>query len=217
MKKVFYVFISFLFVVQLIARENPFEPTDTYNEKQVEYLKQLELEMEQEKKLQEQMQLQEQAMLQREKELEDLENLKQEELRKIEALKAQRAVLEKDQEQKLLQIQQAKMEQKNRYNILPFVHVDTTDDTLTLYVDTKFKLINQDILEKPKKILYDFKGYTSFYTIKKTLQSQAFKSFTVGTHKEKGFFRVVIELADETSLYSENINTNEGKIIVTKK
>ncbi len=217
MKKSFFIFISCLLIVSLDARENPFEPTDTYKEKQVEYLKQLELEEQREKQLQEQMEMQEQVMLEKEKELEDLETLKQEELRKIEALKAQRALIEKEQKQKLLQIKKEKMAQKNRYNVLPFVHVDTTDDTFTLYVDTKFKLINQDILKKQKKILYDFKGYASFYTIKKSLKSSAFKSFAVGTHKAKGFFRIVVDLTDSASKYAETINTKEGKIVITKK
>jgi len=227
MKKSSFILISCLLVVSLNARENPFEPTDIYKEKQVEFLKQLELEEEKEKKMQEQMMLHEQALLQKEKELEDLQFKQQEELRKIEELKAQRAALEKQQqqelqqmeklkEQKLLQIKKEKMAQKNKYNVLPFVDITSNDDTLTLYVDTKFKLINQDILEKRKKILYDFRGYTSFYTIKKKLNSKAFKAFTVGTHKSKGFFRVVIEVRDNTNLYSETINTKEGKITITK-
>lgn len=229
MKTVFYFLISFLLVVGLNARENPFEPTDTYKEKQIEYLKELELEKQREQKLQEEMEKQEQAMLQREKELEDLETKKQDELRRIEELKAQRAMLEKQQEQKLLEmkkqeeqklleIKKKKMAQKNKYNVLPFVHIDTTEDTLTLYVDTKFKLINQDILKDRKKMLYDFKGYTSFYTIKKALdKSPAFKNFVVGTHKAKGFFRVVVELTDDPSNYIENVNTHEGKVTITKR
>jgi len=228
MNKSFFILISCLLVISLNARENPFEPTDIYKEKQIEFLKQLELEEKQEKQQQEQMQLREQALLQKEKELEDLEYKQQEELRKIEELKAQRAALEKQKqqeieqmekmkEQKLLEIKKAKMAQKNKYNVLPFVHIEANDDTLVLYVDTKFKLINQDILKDRKKILYDFRGHTSFYTIKKNLNSQAFKTFTVGTHKKKGFFRVVIEVNDPTSTYSESINTKEGKITLTKK
>jgi len=232
MKKSFFILISCLLVVSLNARENPFEPTDIYKEKQVDFLKQLELEVAKEKKMEQEMKLHEQAMLQREKEIEDLELQKQDELRRIEELKAQNAALAKQQqqkilqqeqkllqmkEQKLLQMKKEKMAQKNKYNILPFVHIEANDDTLTLYVDTKFKLINQDILVKRKKILYDFRGYTSFYTIRKKLESTAFKAFIVGTHKKKGFFRVVIEVTDDTSLYSENINTKEGKITLTKR
>lgn len=217
MKKTFVMMIFFLCALSLSARENPFEPTDTYKEKQIEYLKQLELEEQQQKKLQEQMQLQEEAMVQREKELEDLEMLKQEELRKIESLKVQRAMLEKDQQQKLLQIEQKKMIQHKQYNVLPFVHIDTADKELTLLVDTKFQLINQDILPKRKKMLYDFKGHTSFYTINKKLNSDYFKSFSVGTHKKDGFFRVVIELSETPSSYLENVNPQEGKIVILKK
>jgi hypothetical protein len=218
MKTTFFIIISLLCIVELSARENPFEPTDTYKEKQIEYLKQLELEEQEEKKLQEQMQMQEQAMIQREKELEDLELLKQEELRKIESLKAQRAVLEKEQKQKLFQIQQKQMIQKNQYNVLPFVHIEEEgDDTLTIYVDRKFPLINQDILPKRQKMLFDFKGHTSFYTINKKLKSDAFKGFSVGTHKKKGFFRVVIELNDVPKTYMEKVDTNQGKITILKK
>lgn len=217
MKKSFFILISFLLVISLNARENPFEPTDIYKEKQADFLKQLEIEAQKEKKMQEQMKLHEEAMLQREKEIEDLELLRQDELRKIEELKAQRAALEKQQQQKLLQLKKEKTAQKNKYNVLPFVHIEANDNTLVLYVDTKFKLINQDILVKRKKILYDFRGYTSFYTITQKLNSEAFKAFSVGTHKKNGFFRVVIEVSDATSLYSELINTKEGKITITKK
>jgi len=216
MKKLFFILVSCILVMGLNARENPFEPTDVYKEKQVEFLKQLALQEQAEQQKEEEIKLHEEALLQREKELEDLATLKQDELRKIEELKAQRAVLEKQQKQKLLQMKKQKMVKKNKYNVLPFVHIEANNDTLTLYVDTKFKLINQDILKKRKKILYDFRGYTSFYTIRKTLQSDAFKAFSVGTHKSKGFFRVVIEVADNTSLYTESINTREGKITIKK-
>ena len=239
MKKSFFILISCLLVISLNARENPFEPTDIYKEKQVDFLKQLELEEAKEKKMQEELKLHEEAMLQREKEIEDLELVRQDELRKIEELKAQQAALVKQQQQelqqmkeqkeqellkieemkkqKLLQMKKEKMAQKNKYNILPFVHIEANNDTLVLYVDTKFKLINQDILKDRKKILYDFRGYTSFYTIHKNLESDSFKAFSVGTHKKKGFFRVVIEVNDATSTYIENINTKEGKITITKK
>jgi hypothetical protein len=239
MKKSFFIFISCLLVVSLDARENPFEPTDIYTEKQADFLKQLQLEQEKEKKMQEEVKLHEQAMLQREKEIEDLELQRQEELRRIEELKAQRAALEKQKQQELQRIQQVKaqelqklesmkqqkllqmkkeqMAKMNKYNVLPFVHIEANDDTLTIFVDTKFKLINQEILEDRKKILYDFRAHASFYTISKNLQSDAFKKFTVGTHKKKGFFRIVIEVTDKTSSYLEKIDTKEGKITLLKK
>ena len=228
MKKSFFILISCLLVISLNARENPFEPTDIYKEKQVEFLKQLELKEQENKRIQEEMMLKEQALLQKEKQLEDLALKQQEELRKIEELKAQQATLLKKQEQELLKLDKAKKQkllqmnkektvQKNRYNVLPFVDIEANDNTLVLYVDTKFKLINQDILQNRKKILYDFRGYASFYTIKKRLDSKAFKAFVVGTHKKKGFFRVVIEVNDPTSTYSETINTKEGKITLSKK
>jgi hypothetical protein len=203
------------FSMELVARENPFEPTDTYNQKQKEYFTKIEEEEKAKQQEAETARMQEQLLMEREKELAELELQKEQELQKINELQEKRKILQDDTPKIILTPKKIVKNIKN-YKVLPFVTIQTTDDTLMVIVDKKFRLINQDILKKQKKFLFDFKGHTSFYTIRKKLDHVNFKAYSVGTHKEKGFFRVVIDLPSETQNYKESVDTNEGIIKIQR-
>lgn len=203
------------FSSSLTARENPFEPTDTYEQKQQEYIAQIEAEQKAKQQEIETARMQEQLLLEREKELEELELQKQQELQKITELQEKRKILQEDTP-KIILTQKAVVENVENFKVLPFVTIQTTDDSLMIIVDKKFPLMNQDILKKEKKFLFDFKGNTSFYTIRKKLENMNFKAYAIGTHKDKGFFRVVIDLSNETAQYKESFDTKAGIIKIEK-
>ena len=108
------------------------------------------------------------------------------------------------------------MVKKETFNILPFVKVEVINNVLVITVDPKYKLINQDILKESNKYLFDFRGDLSFYTVRRDIEHKDFKSFAVGTHKKKKFFRVVIDMSDKISLYKEKVLTKKGIVTIQK-
>jgi len=108
-------------------------------------------------------------------------------------------------------------EVKETFSVLPFVNITIVNDVLTLTVDKKYKLLNQDILKPNKKLLFDFEGNVSFYTIRKPIISEDYKSFAVGTHREENFFRVVIDLPSEITDYIEKVDSKNGVITISRK
>jgi len=215
MKYIFLLLTTTLFLNQLCARENPFEPTDTYSQKQKEFYDKIEAEKKQKEQEVETARLQEELLLKREKELEELELQKQKELEELNKLQQKRIVLEKETP-KIIMTQKEKVEDVKNYKVLPFVTVQTTDDALLIFVDPKFQLKNQDILKKQKKFLFDFSAHTSFYTIRKQIEHPYFKAYAVGTHRKEGFFRIVIDLNSDTKNYKETIDTKENIIKIEK-
>ncbi|MEA2019147.1 MAG: AMIN domain-containing protein [Campylobacterota bacterium] len=179
------IILTFMFIItlslDLFGRTNPFEPTDTFNEKKSEYYK-----IEKQKK--------------------DLKEQQQ----KNKAIKIAK-IKEKMAKAKIKQTKQ-----NENFKILPFVNVEIVNDILIIKVDKKYKLLNQDILKKQKKFLFDFKGNISFYTVRKMIKNKNFKSFAVGTHRKKNFFRVVVELEDDMIKYKEIIYSKKGMITIQK-
>lgn len=215
MKKLILLPFIGLLSVNLNARMNPFEPTDTFVEQQKVYemkLKQEEqkkIELEQQRKLailaqQEAQEKADELRLQQEREIQ-LEKQKKLQKKKItpniEVVKKKEAIT---------------LPPHDSYEILPFIDIKVSDNQLEIFIDKRYKLINQDILEDQKKFLFDFGATESFYTIRKNLKSKNFKSFAVGTHLEQNFFRVVVELNDIVSKYKEDINSNTSYIKINK-
>jgi hypothetical protein len=214
MKKSILFIFTVLLAMNLSARMNPFEPTDTFFEQQKEYEQIRKQEEEKQLELEKQRKLELLAQQEAEEKAEQL-RLQQEQAIQLEK---QRKLAE-EQAAKLIKVVEKKEEvvvPKDSYKILPFVNIKVSDDELEVFIDKRYKLINQDILEDQKKFLFDFRATESFYTVRKILKSKDFKSFAVGTHMEKNFFRVVVELNDNVSKYKEYINSNTSYIKIKK-
>ena len=208
--------LTIVFSVSLLARENPFEPTDHFTEQKKMIMKANELEK---------IKKEQEATDKMAKEL----KAKELALQKMADEKAQAKLLEKKQEVKTMpMVKEVKAEKmlakkpyipeiKENFKILPFVKIYVVNDVLTIKVDTKYKLLNQDILKPVKKLLFDFKGKESFYTIRKDIMSENFKSLAVGTHMKENFFRVVIDLPYDIIHYTEKVDSKNGIITITKK
>ncbi len=194
------ILISITLNLSLCARVNPFEPTD-------HFLKQKEMIM------------QKNAQVKMKKQDEEQEKIAQE--TKIVNEKKQEKEQKKLIDQKLTQkgiIKNAYIpEVKENFKVLPFVKIFIVNDLLTIKVDKKYKLLNQDILKPQKKLLFDFQGKVSFYTIRKNIINKDFTSFVVGTHLEDNFFRVVIDLPSDVIDYIEKIDNKSGIITIQKK
>ena len=204
MKIILLSILSIALSVLLSARENPFEPTDHFLEQKEMIIKANELETI--KKEQEAKNLQEKAKAQKLADQKAKEN----------AIK--QAKLEKAAQAKKLAMKKAYVpEIKENFKVLPFVKIYVVNDLLTIKVDKKYKLLNQDILKPSKKLLFDFEGKVSFYTVRKDIISESFKSFAVGTHMKKNFFRVVIDLPNDVINYTKTVDSKNGIITIQKK
>lgn len=161
------IILTFMFIItlslDLFGRMNPFEPTDTFNDKKSEYYK--------------------------------IEKLTNEDTKVSSDLTNQ---------------------EKETFKILPFVNVEVVNDKLIIKVNKKYKLLNQDILKEQKKLLFDFQGNVSFYTVRKSINHKDFKSFAIGTHRQNNFFRVVVDLPENLVKYKEVINSKKGIITIQK-
>jgi len=213
--------LSILLSISLFARQNPFEPTDHFIEQKEMIIKSNEKEA---------LQKEQDAINKKAQEMEDQKlaieaetiKIKEQELMLAEKEKQEKALkfsqMEKDIEAtKILQKEAYIPEIKENFKILPFVKIFVVDDVLTIKVDKKYKLLNQDILKPVKKLLFDFKGNVSFYTVRKDIISENFKSLAVGTHMEENFFRIVIDLPYDIINYSEKIDSENGIITIRKK
>jgi hypothetical protein len=192
--KIILIFIVTL-SLNLFARMNPFEATNTFNEQKANYA-------EEQNKIQLQKIQNEQKQLKKELFLMKKQNAEANKIAK--ELKIQTEINKKVK----------KLAKKESFSLLPFVKIEIYKGILTIIVDKKYKLLNQDILKKERKILFDFKGNISFYTIRKNIKHKDFKSFAIGTHRRKNFFRVVIDLSDDLIQYTEKVNGKKGVITI---
>ena len=213
--------LSIILSLSLFARPNPFEPTDQFLENKELLLKQ----QAEEEKIKLAKEKEEQLRIAQE--LEDKKKAKEMvELQEAQKIKEQQAQEIKDKELQLKKEEQAlkKVESKpyiptikENFKVLPFVKIYVTNDILTIEVDPKYPLLNQDILKPEKKFLFDFRGNISFYTVRNIIVNEDFKSFAVGTHMEEKFFRVVIDLPEDMENYIEKIDSTKGIITIQKK
>lgn len=233
--------LSITLSVSLFARENPFEPTDHFLEQKEMIIKtneqqQLEKDKAANDKLAREIEAQKlaqqkdaetkamrMAQMKKDAEAKKMTEMKdkQELLAKKKKAKAEAikiAQMKKETQAKKIVVKKAYVpEIKENFKILPFVKIYVVNDVLTIKVDKKYKLLNQDILKPVKKLLFDFKGKVSFYTVRKDIVSESFKSLAVGTHMEENYFRVVIDLPEDIINYIEKIDSKNGIITITKK
>lgn len=220
MRIIFISIVSLILSLDLFARANPFEPTDTFNQIQQQYLEKIK-EQELLRKILEKQRQDEEAkkLAQTQEKLAEEKNLVEEQ--EVVQVEEERVVIPpKIEETKAIAQPIIKPVIKeivyNNYDILPFVTANISDDTLNIKVDKKYKLLNQDMNPKEKKFVFDFKGKVNIYTKRKSFDNPSFTSITVGSHKEKNFFRIVVVLKDDIQSYQESIN-NKDSIVTIKK
>ncbi len=181
-----FIIFTILLSLNIYARTNPFEATDTFKQIQKQYIESLQIEEINQQNIEEQ---------------EIKENLVSQE--KTKQLQIQKEKLE------LIEI-----EKQNTlyYDILPFLNATIFDRTLTINIKPKFKLINQDLNHKSRKFIFDFEGTVKMYTKKEIFNHPDFYSITIGSHIEENFFRIVVLLNNDVISYEEDIDFNNSII-----
>jgi len=98
------------------------------------------------------------------------------------------------------------------YKILPFVTIDTDYNSLKVTSRPQYHIITYHVLKSKRKVAFDFSAEVWFYTRYKDLTGSKFKSYTVGNHKRKGFFRVTVDLKQDIENYTITIKNNIATI-----
>ena len=217
--KILFSFLFLIFSVTLSARENPFTATETFEQKKQEYLKQIEEQKQAQKEAQE--------AIKREKELQDLASkLEKEKAQKAELAKvakeeeakrkAQELKLKQEEQARQKALETAKEQNAIKYNPLNFVKFKVYESSLVIYIDGTYKLVNQDIIKRSNKFIFDFKAHADFYTKRKVLKHPLFESIAVGNHPGKGFFRVVITVKGDVKSFKEDVQIKKEQIVINK-
>ena len=218
--KTFSFLVTLLILVsQVDARENPFVPTKMFQD---EMQRMIEIDPEQEFMEKNDSQYEYSSQKQKNK------RPKAKTAAQIKAqMQAKEAKKEKALALKMQALQKEKEEIKNnpliyvklrddviidkKINVLPFIDIEYTNSELKIH--SKYKVFKKFYLEKGNKLILDFRADTSFYTKHYDLESNAFRKFSVGNHKEDRFFRVVILLNENNDKY--NVTYDENMVLVT--
>jgi len=98
------------------------------------------------------------------------------------------------------------------YKILPFITIDTDYNSLKVTSRPRYHIITYHVLKSKRKVAFDFSADVRFYTRYKNLTGSKFKSYTIGNHKRKGFFRVTVDLKQDIENYTITIKNNIATI-----
>jgi hypothetical protein len=184
-----------LFASFLEARENPFEPTQTYQEEKTKLIKSLKQNKEIKKKP-----LPVDTITKVKKAVEEiivtLPKIKQDDLNGT-----QKNV-------KPVEIKTYK------YNLLPFVKIDIKNDIMN--ISTKYKLKKFFIVKKENKLVFDYIGKKRFYTKRETLSSHKdFNKIIIGAHPDRYYFRVVIQTKGKATDAKVNIDKKTNLVTIS--
>ncbi len=224
------LFITALLILSsnLSARENPFEPTKTYNEEVARLMEINEnypnefdnQEKQYIKEIQDKMKADTDNTNKKTSIVEKKEPapLTEEKIKKLitqaqeKTVNETKKIVKEIKEQKAEEIIYVKPRTDVSYekDILPFIKLEYTNEKLQL--QSKYKVFKKFTLPNKNKMILDFYANENFYTIREDLNSTNFTKVTVGNHKKDKFFRVVIELSDTPINYEVTYDDNQVTI-----
>jgi hypothetical protein len=225
MKKLYLVTFIFILITSLQARENPFEPTTSYEEEHARLMEMAEVDQDYQREFQKEQQYIEETYekmqnIGKDKEEAKDDTLTEEKIKKL-IQDAQKKTVEKTKEIVEKAVEPKKTEQivyvKPRLDvmyekeILPFVKVEYDNDRIDIL--SKYKISKKITLPEKNKIVLDFTANENFYTKRVDLESTNFKRIAVGNHKKENFFRVVIELSSVPEDYEVTFNDTKVSIV----
>lgn len=88
----------------------------------------------------------------------------------------------------------------NKLELLPFLDVAYTDDSMTL--TSPHKVFKKFYLLEENKLIIDFKAEVTFFTKRVDLESKHFKKIVAGNHQNEKYFRIVLLLKESPIKYS---------------
>ena len=98
-------------------------------------------------------------------------------------------------------------------NILPFIKLEFNDNKLI--INTTHKILKKFSVPAENKLIIDYDAKIEFNTKTDTLESKNFKKIAVGNHRKEGYFRIAIELIEKPSKF--DVNYKDEIITITRK
>jgi len=196
--KLFYLIMTLLVVgnLNLSARENPFEPTKTYEE---ELARMMEIEEDFPAEFQEKDGSQYEQMTPVVEEAPKVEVKKE-----VVAPKVVAKPKVPDENLVYVPLREQTFTKQAVISVLPGVEISFEGKKLE--IKSKYEVFQKFDLNEENKIILDFRATTSFYTIRKDLNSQYFSKLVVGNHQDEKFFRVALQLPASPKDYKVTYN-----------
>jgi len=220
--------LLFILTASLVARENPFEATNAYEEEKARIIEMNETEEDYAVEYQQEQQYinemyEKMNNPSKKEEKKSAKPLVTEEKVKKMIQKAQKESEKKAENiaQKIVEKQPKKVEQVvyvkprldvvNEKELLPFVKVEYDNEKIDII--SKYKVSKKITLPGEKKIVLDFNANENFYTVRETLDSTNYPKVTVGNHKKDKFYRVVVELSSTPDDYEVTYDDKKVSIV----
>ena len=233
MKKISLLTLVFILACSLEARENPFAPTNAYeeeaariiemNEADESYAAEYQQEQSYVKEVYEKMNAPEPEPVVEKKMPAPKPVLTEEKVKKL-IQKAQKetvaetkkivtkVIKQEPQEVKQVVYVKPRLDVVHEKELLPFLKIEFDNDKIDIL--SKYKVNKKLTLPGQKKIILDFTAVENFYTKRTILESTNFKKITLGNHKKNKFFRVVVELAEMPENYE--VTYEDEKVTIVK-
>ncbi|MFA7083405.1 MAG: AMIN domain-containing protein [Arcobacteraceae bacterium] len=203
--KFFYLILTLLVIStpNLSARDNPFEPTKTYDE---ELARMMEIEEDFPAEFQEKDPSQYEQMSPVVVETPKVEPKKV-------VVKPKEKAKPKVPDANLVYVPLRDQMHTKQAVIAILPGVEVSFEGKKLEIKSKYEVFQKFDLNEENKMILDFRATTSFYTIRKDLNSQYFTKLVVGNHKEEKFFRVAIQLPASPKDYKVTYNDDVVTIV----
>ncbi|WP_419771173.1 MAG: AMIN domain-containing protein [Candidatus Marinarcus sp.] len=82
-----------------------------------------------------------------------------------------------------------------------------------LEIKSKYEVFQKFDINDENKIILDFRATTSFYTVRKDLNSQYFSKIIIGNHQDENFFRIVLKLPASPKDYKVTYNEDLVNVV----
>lgn len=192
--KLFYLIITLLVIgtPQLSARENPFEPTKTYEE-ELARMMELQEDVPKEFRVKDPSEYEKMSPSPKPLEAKDIK-IKIEPKKPVVVKPKKEVVKPKVPDENLVYVpKQNEMHTKQAViSVIPGVEVSFEGKKLE--IKSKYEVFQKFDINEENKIILDFRADTTFYTIRKDLNSQYFSKLAIGNHEKEKFFRVALQL-----------------------
>ena len=242
MKTLFLFTLTVILALNLNARENPFEPTDVFEDEvgkivqmdensvkksmeETPYIKEMQEKMSNvtgqnknkvEENISKAMQVTEQKAYSK-KEVDSLIQKTQKQTEQKAKEIAKKEVQKTTEPTQVVYVKPrsdvADDEALLTKTILPYLKVEYNDNKFIIH--SEHKVSKKFSVDKENKIIIDYKGLVEFNTKNDSLESQSFKKIAVGNHKKEGYYRIAIELIDKPSKFA--VDYKDDIITITKK
>lgn len=192
--KLFYLIITLLVIgtPHLSARENPFEPTKTYEE-ELARMMELQEDLPKEFRVKDPSEYEKMSPSPKPLEPKDIK-IKVETKKPVVAKPKKEVVKPKVPNENLVYVPKQEQMYTKQAVISVIPGVELSFEGKKLEIKSKYEVFQKFDINEENKIILDFRATTTFNTLRKDLNSQYFTKLAIGNHEDEKFFRVALQL-----------------------